>query len=146
VPLQRISTSLEGFGPSDEFPPRSRVPSPPASLRLARGLPRPAAPRQLLDRGIKCPDASRAPGSKANLGHANLLTRPGNRIPALFEQPATMQPSLVLCGCCAGWLVSLRGTALPTHILLPRHTPRKGTTAPSKGVRSSIQHSSRMTP
>jgi hypothetical protein len=35
VPLQRVSTSTTGLGPLGEFPPRSMVPAPRMSLRLA---------------------------------------------------------------------------------------------------------------
>jgi hypothetical protein len=76
-PLEQVSASVEGYAP------------PRASLHLARGL------RGFVthghthspDRSIKCSDTPWAPGSKANPHHADPLTPPGNRIPALFRQP-----------------------------------------------------------
>jgi hypothetical protein len=91
----------------------------------------PRRPAWSPDWGTKYSDAPRTPGSKVNPLHANLLTQPGNQISALFEQPTAVQPSLALCGCCAGWPVSLCGTVLPTPILPGHHW----TATPSKGVR-----------
>jgi hypothetical protein len=55
----------------------------------------------------------RVPGSKANPRHVDLLTQLGNPALALFEQPTSMQPSPLLCGCCAGWLVSFPNDVPP---------------------------------
>jgi hypothetical protein len=126
-PLGRISASLEGWSP------------PRANLRLARGPGAPSGespPRSRPsrargpcayspDRSIKCSDATRAHKSKANPRHAGALTPPGNRIPALFRQPA-------LCGHpqhCAGAVrqgrCQLRDTVPPTPVRPPRRTPRR---------------------
>jgi hypothetical protein len=97
-PLGRDSASLEGW-----TPPRVR-------LRLAQGLCTPSGGSlsrlRLLrvhhsrthspDRSIKCSDATRAPGSKANPRHAGPLTPPGNHIPALFHhRPCAAIPATV---------------------------------------------------
>jgi hypothetical protein len=132
-PHGRVPAPLEGFGPSRKPPPHSRPPS-------ARGAP-PTPPTGAL----KSSDASRAPGSKANPHHTGLLAPPGNQIPALFDQPATIQPSSAMCGCCAGWLVSFHGTVPPTPALPPRRTPRNRTVAPSKSIRPPTRRPPRTT-
>jgi hypothetical protein len=129
------SASFEGPDPSSESPHRSRVPTPQASLCLTRGLPQPVAPHLFPNRDIKCSNTSRVPRSKVNPRHADLLTPLGNLTPALFEQLATVQPSLVLYTGCAGWPVSFLGAVPPAPVPPPFRTPQKGTAAPSRSVR-----------
>jgi hypothetical protein len=83
-PRGQVPASLEGPSPSSKPPPHSRPP-------MAR-----ARPTFSPDRGNKCSGTPWVPGSKANPRRANLLTQPGNQIPALCNQPAAMQPSLAL--------------------------------------------------
>jgi hypothetical protein len=136
-PARGASTALRNS------PPRSRALAPQTSFHHARrsrllerasasleASLRPRRPAYSPDRGIKCTNTPRPPGSKANPHHADLMSQPWNRIPAPFEQPAAVQPSPTLCGCCAGWSVSLYGTVLPTPILPPHRTPR--TRCPSR--------------
>jgi hypothetical protein len=145
----RIARGLDS--PSGEFPPRSRDPAP-RSAPLEGSSPSREAPPHLRppvdlqhhtcfpDRSIKCSDASRVPGSKANPRHADPLTPPGNQIPTLFDQPA-------LCShprCCVGRPVSFRDTVPPTPVPPPRRAPRKRKTAPSKGVHPPTPHPPRM--
>jgi hypothetical protein len=65
--------------------------TPQANLRLARGRPELAPPRNSPNQSIKCSDTTGAHGSKENPRHACALALSENRIPALFRQPA-------LCG------------------------------------------------
>jgi hypothetical protein len=134
-PLGRISASLEGWTPSR------------ANLCLARGRPELAAPAPTPStRALNAFDMMRAPGSKANPRHASPLTPPGNRISALFRQPA-------LCGHpqhCAGAVwegrCQLCDTVPPTPVRSPCCTPQKRVAEPSKEVQMPAPHPRRTTP
>jgi hypothetical protein len=147
--------------------------TPRVSLRLARG-PGAASPGLRLARGPSAPSGESPPCSRpppthdaaptpptralnalARRGHSGQrripattgpLTPPGNRIPALFHQPA-------LCGHpqrCAGAVrkgqCQLQDTVPPTPVPPPCRTPRKRTGEPSKGVRPSAPRPPRTAP
>jgi hypothetical protein len=114
--------------PFNVSPPRLRALAPRTSFRLARGFRPleqasasleasldPRHPSCAPDQGIKCTEASQAPGSKMNPRHADLLTWPGNQISALFEQPVTVQPSR----CCASAMRDGRCHSVALHCPLP---------------------------
>jgi hypothetical protein len=141
----KIPIFSRAWHPFSVSPPRSRALAPQTSSRLARGSRplervsaslgaslRPQCPACSPDRGIKCSDAPWVPGSKANARHADLLTQPGNPIPALFKQPAVVPPSPMMCECCAGWPVSLCCTVPPTLSFLHAATLEKGRRRPRK--------------
>jgi hypothetical protein len=132
-----ISSSLEGW-----TPPR-------ANLRLARGLDAPSGespprsrPSQARDpsahspdQSIKCSGTTRALGSKANPRHTGPPTPPGNHIPALIHQPFPYGHPWHCRRAVHEDQCQLHGTMPPTPVRPARHTPRKGTAEPSKGVR-----------
>jgi hypothetical protein len=117
-PSRRIFASLEGSSPSSESPSRSRLPLDPRHLTCSP------------DRSIKCLDMPRAPGSKGNPHHVDLLTPPGKPVSTLYGQPAVVRPSPTLYEHCAKWRASSLDTVIPAPVLPPRRTPRKGTTTP----------------
>jgi hypothetical protein len=87
--LRRVSASLKGPALLSGF-----------SVSLEAALdprPRTSSP----DQGIKCSDASRAPGSKANPRRVGPLTPPGNHILVLYSHPGTVGEgrchSMTLC-------------------------------------------------
>jgi hypothetical protein len=142
------SVSLEGQAPCC------------GNSRLARGCGAPLThiclvrgPRTLIhpwcltysrDRGIKRSDTSWALGSKANPRHVDLLTRPGNLIPMLLEQPTIVRPSPASCMGCAGWPVSFLGTVPPAPVLPPPHPSKRDSDA-LRGVRPPTRRPSRTT-
>jgi hypothetical protein len=157
--LQELTPRSRAHLPLNRPPPRSRAPTPQASLHIAQGyrpLKRVSASLEASlnswrltcfpNPDIKCSNTSRVPKSKVNPRHADLLTPLGNLTPALFEQLATVQPSLVLYTGCAGWPVSFLGVVPPAPVPPPRRTPQKGTAAPSRSVRPPTQRPSRMMP
>jgi hypothetical protein len=144
APFRWIPASFEGPGPSNKSPPRSRVPAPRAGLHLARGFPSargtsPTPPTGALNT-VTC---HKRPGQRENPHHADPLTPPGNPVSALCGQPAIVRSSLVLCEHCAEWHTSFLDTVLPAPVLPPRHTPRKGTTTPSRSVHPPTRSSPR---
>jgi hypothetical protein len=146
-PLGRISTSLEGWTPPRE------------NLRLARGLDAPSGESPHRSRSSRaCGPRAHSPNQrikcwhdasarvKGECRHAGALTPPGNRIPALFRQPA-------LCGhpqhCAAAvrqGRCQLRDTVPPTPVQPPHHTPRERVAEPSKEVRMPTLRSRRTMP
>jgi hypothetical protein len=84
------------------------------------------------DRSIKCSDAWRAPGSKANPRHAGPLTPPGNQISTLFNRP-TLCSHLRHCAgamredrCHSVTLCRPLSYLLHVALLRGRRHPRKG--------------------
>jgi hypothetical protein len=57
--------------------------------------------------------------------HVDLLTPLGNPAPALFEQPATIRPSTVLCGYWPGWPLSFPNAVPPAPRPLSTPHPSK---------------------